>query len=227
MMGVLRFCEMLEERLAAGPTIKVVVVAEDGCRSFTNAVFLLGAYLVIMKGMSAKLVSETFRWLEVEYQGQRTENFRDATFSEPDFGLTLLDTWCGLERGRRMGWVDKLNSEGLWGKTDILEYAHCEGPHLCQPVSVKLLSSSPPLGGGTHVLTGVHTRADEDPLNADLHIVVPGKFVAFKGPKLLESEYADDEKVVAPPHIPHDARRHLSTDVQSIHTRARLYSAHS
>ena len=54
MMGVLRFCEMLEERLAAGPTINVLasVVAEDGCWSFTNAVFLLRAYLDIMKGLS-------------------------------------------------------------------------------------------------------------------------------------------------------------------------------
>ena len=36
----------------------------------------------------------------------------------------------------------------------------------------------------------------DDPLNGDLHIVVPGKFLAFKGPKNLQNrEFCDDKKV--------------------------------
>ena len=38
--------------------------------------------------------------------------------------------------------------------------------------------------------------ADDDPLNGDLHIVIPGRFVAFKGPKFLDKRlYLDDKKV--------------------------------
>ena len=100
MLGVVRFIRMLEKQLSEGA--QVVLVAEglskEGRRSLTNAVCLLGAYMIIMRDMTAKQVAESFSWLEEEFKGTRTEHFRDATFSVPDFGLTLLDVWAGLER---------------------------------------------------------------------------------------------------------------------------------
>jgi cell division cycle 14 len=78
------------------------------------------------------------------------EHFRDATFSESVFNLTLLDCWSALARGKAMGWIDKPTTPGVWGRIILEEYDHYE-----------------------------------DPLNGDLHIVVPDRFVAFKGPKDL------------------------------------------
>jgi cell division cycle 14 len=78
------------------------------------------------------------------------EHYRDATFSNSEFDLTLLDCWEALARGKSMGWIDKPATPGLWGRIMLEEYDHYE-----------------------------------DPLNGDLHIVVPDRFVAFKGPKDL------------------------------------------
>jgi cell division cycle 14 len=78
------------------------------------------------------------------------EHYRDATFSNSEFDLTLLDCWEALARGKAMGWFDKPTTPGVWGRIILEEYDHYE-----------------------------------DPLNGDLHIVVPDRFVAFKGPKDL------------------------------------------
>ena len=95
---------MLEDLLSKDTSI-VALVADKGKRSFTNAIFLLGAYMIIMKDQKAIEVSQSVHWLEEEFHGTRTEDFRYATLSEPNLGLTLFDTWAGLEKGVKLGWV--------------------------------------------------------------------------------------------------------------------------
>ncbi len=88
----------------------------------TNAVFLVGAYMILKREMSSESVVSTFVWLE----GKSIEVYRDTPFSMADFGLTLKDCWGGLELGIAAGWVQHPSNSkfGLWGMVDVAEYAH-------------------------------------------------------------------------------------------------------
>jgi cell division cycle 14 len=155
--SVARFIDLLDQELQAHPNCKVVLCADDGSRALTNATFLLGAYMVLKLQMPASDVSRCFGWLEAS----AVEGFRDASFSRPDFTLSLEDCWRGLERGRGLGWVGMPGGDGLWGRIDMGRYEHLE-----------------------------------DPLNADLTEVVPGAFVAMRGPRDLGGgrRYADEDR---------------------------------
>ena len=144
---IINFVQILQTELIRYPTHDIVYCAEPGRRNLTNAAFLLGSYLILVFNESPRVVweqgfaavtSETF------------EAYRDATFSESTFDLTLLDCWQGLARAKSMAWIEKPVQQGIWGKIILEEYEHYENP-----------------------------------LNGDLHIVVPDRFVAFKGPKDL------------------------------------------
>ena len=102
----------------------------------TNAVFLLGTYLILTCRMNGTAVMEIFDPLF-----PHLEMYRDATFSEGTFRLTLLDCWNGFVHSRDLGWLHEI---------DLEEYAHYDNP-----------------------------------LEGDLHCVVPGKLIAFKGPRSL------------------------------------------
>ena len=157
MASVLKFARQLDTELAQYPASRHFYCVQEGQRALTNAVFLVGSYLILMLDWTSGSVSETFLWLEPE----QYEEYRDATHSEPDFRLALIDCWRGLERGKTLGWVDRPSDEEyMWGQIDQDEYSHYDRP-----------------------------------INGDLHEVVPGKFVAFKGPKDLGGKaYSDDER---------------------------------
>jgi len=152
--SVIEFITLLEKELASHSS-KIVYCVEEGARNLTNAVFLLGAYLILMLDLSTDHVLGRFGWLD---EGA-IEAFRDATFSEPDFALTLEDCWRGLERGKAAGWIRRPSGPApwLWGRIDMRAYSHWD-----------------------------------DPLNGDLHMVVPGKLVALRGPRDLPcGDHAD------------------------------------
>ena len=163
MSSVLRFVQAIGDEIEAHPTQKIIYVVDHGRRSLTNGVFLLGSFMVLKMKMTASEISNCFSWLNEEI----SEPFRDATFAPPDFGLSLLDCWRGLEKAMSYNWVaDKGAIESTQPpdttvrQVDLLEYEHYD-----------------------------------DPLNGDLHEVVPGKFVAFKGPKDLDGkEFHDDHR---------------------------------
>ena len=152
---VAHFIEQLHHELTSFPSCKIVYCVDPGRREFTNAVFLLGCYMLLKLDMSVEDVIAKFDWLD-DYM---IEYYRDATLLESDFDLTLEDCWRGLSRGASEGWVVRPRKDTvLWGMVDVGEYAHFD-----------------------------------DPLNADLHVVVPGKFVAFRGPvDLGPREYCDE-----------------------------------
>ncbi len=52
-------------------------------------------------------VSDCFSWAK---EAGLTVPYRDATFSVPDFGLTLLDCWRGLEKGRDRALIEGHNN---------------------------------------------------------------------------------------------------------------------
>ena len=156
MACVVSFIVQLDKELDDFPSSRLVYCADDGKRGLTNAVFLLGSYLILMLDHSIEDVIDCFNWLEAE----QYEEYRDATFSKPTFRLALVDCWSGLVKGKQLGWVGPPDADGFCGLLDMREYAHY----------------------------------DVNPLNGDLHEVVPGKLVAFVGPHDLGADlYRDDE----------------------------------
>ena len=82
--SVIKFVRQLESKLEANPDSTFFYCVEMGQRPLTNAVFLLGTYMILRLGFTVDEVSGSFSWLD------RTlvEPFRDATYSESDFDLT-------------------------------------------------------------------------------------------------------------------------------------------
>lgn len=156
--SVTRFIVQLDSELDIESPPILFYCVDTGRRAMTNALFLLGAYMILRLKNSVDAVLDTFRWADDDF----VESFRDATHGEPDFGLTLEDCWRGLARGVKLGWIavpSSAHTSYRWGVVDIQEYENYD-----------------------------------EPLNGDLHEVVPGKFIAFKGPVELPGVlYQDDE----------------------------------
>ena len=102
--GVVSFCRSLgtllqDPRLRGRP---VVYYAEADTGTLSNAAFLLGAYLVLIEGMSPEDAAAPFSRI----QPSPFKAFRDATHLESDFDLSVLDCLCGLARGTHAGFFD-------------------------------------------------------------------------------------------------------------------------
>ena len=150
---IAHFIKSLETELGSYPKCKIVLCVEEGRRNLTNAVFLLGAYMILKDHMPPVEVAANFRKMEAK----QLESFRDATFSKPTFLLSLLDCWSGLKKGMQENWVRYSVSPALWGKINLAYYRHYD-----------------------------------DPTHGNMHVVVPGKLVAFKGPEDLgEARFQD------------------------------------
>ena len=144
MAGIVDFIRSLESEFSSFPESKILFCVDKGTRNLTNAVFLLGAYMILKEGSTPTAVSGSFDRLD---RGL-LESYRDATHFEADFRLRLIDCWQGLATGIQHGWVQSASSrETYWGRVNIEEYRYYDSPY-----------------------------------NGDLHEVVPGKFIAFKGP---------------------------------------------
>ena len=148
---ILRFIRDLDTALQSHPSRNIVCSVSSGRRAFTNAVFLLGAYMILRLNRNLQATSAAFAWLDQSM----IEPFRDSSISTPNFGLSLFDCWQGLESGYLNGWVH-------------------HDPEICQ--------------------LDLHQYSFLDsPLNADMHVLVPGKLIAFRGPlDIGDLLYADD-----------------------------------
>ena len=164
--SVARFIDMLDHELREYPECKIVFCVGHGRREFTNAVFLLGSYLVLKRGETVDSTLSKFSWL----RAGMVERYRDATFTEPTFGLSLEDCWRGLERAKLCGFVQYKTLPGLWGMLDLDEYIHLD-----------------------------------DPLNANMHKIIPDKLIAFRGPREIggDRDYVDspsESRTFSPQH---------------------------
>ena len=112
-----RFIEMLEDEICDFPESKIVFYADPGRRALSNAVYLLGAFMILRLNSTATETSKRFSWLDPNL----LEPFRDATFAKADFPLLLLDCWRALERGRGLGWVRYPSADApeMWGMMNI------------------------------------------------------------------------------------------------------------
>ena len=137
---VYRFCNALETAHQADNLQNVVIVSIPSKQDTTNAAFLLGAHMIMHRGLNPDQVYQCFYcvqpWLI---------SYRDVSPGKQNFCLHLIDCWEGLWRAKQLSW---LSFEA--GRFELADYEHCDSP-----------------------------------LNADLHEVVPGKFVAMRGPRRL------------------------------------------
>jgi cell division cycle 14 len=122
--SIVKFVRGLESDLEAYKDRKLVLCIDEGRRPFTNAIFLLGAYMILKQGKTSSDVAASFEWLDENI----VEGYRDATYSQPDFRLNLIDCWRGLERGKQHGWVRYTSSGYRWGEIDMDEYRHYASP---------------------------------------------------------------------------------------------------
>ena len=151
---VAEFIVQLDRELSGFPDSRIFCCVEDGKRNLTNAVFLLGSYLLLRLEYMVEEVEECFCWLGSD----QFEEYRDATFTSPTFRLSLGDCWRALDKAKALGWVGCPDDDGFCGDVDMEEYAHYDNP-----------------------------------LNGDLHEVVPGKLIAFVGPEDLgDQEFLDE-----------------------------------
>ena len=133
------FCKLVDQAIQANDGQQVIMQTSDEQRSLTNAVFLLGAYMILKLDKATEHVVETFEPL-----AHRLASYRDVSPGPQTFSLHLCDCWAGLWRAKHLAWVKMGGEDGF----DRDEYAELDSP-----------------------------------LNADLHVVVPGKFIAMRGPR--------------------------------------------
>eukprot|EP00292_Cryptomonas_paramecium_P012229 CAMPEP_0113677662 /NCGR_PEP_ID=MMETSP0038_2-20120614/9420_1 /TAXON_ID=2898 /ORGANISM="Cryptomonas paramecium" /LENGTH=304 /DNA_ID=CAMNT_0000595021 /DNA_START=278 /DNA_END=1189 /DNA_ORIENTATION=+ /assembly_acc=CAM_ASM_000170 len=160
--SIFEFNAALSTELANTPDESETIIfkVEKGRRAMANAVFLVGAYMIVEQSKSVGDVVAAFAWLDETM----VEDFRDASFAPVDFELSLVDCWRGLAKGLDKGWIRPIG-------------------YTVQPAEKRFVTD-----------LKVYKHFD-NPLNGDMHVVVPGKFVAFAGPMDLEGgvEYFDDE----------------------------------
>ena len=102
--GVVSFCRAIRG-LLQDPRLKgrpVIYYTEADSETLANAAFLLGAYLLLVEGMSPEDAAAPFSRI----QPSPFKAFRDATLIESDFDLSILDCLRGLARGARAGFFN-------------------------------------------------------------------------------------------------------------------------
>ena len=122
--SVVDFIRALDRELVDHPDVQIVLCIDEGARVLTNAVFLLGAYMILKLAIPPAKVIENF----AEVDSQQLVPYRDASFLKPNFELTLIDCWRGLDRSRQHGWVRYSPADYMWGAIDVDEYRHYDDP---------------------------------------------------------------------------------------------------
>ena len=145
--SIVQFVNALDDMLNSFPKNKIVLCVKNGKRNMTNAIFLLGSYIVLKEDMPPQRVAANFSRMDTAL----LEPYRDATFTKADFNLLLVDCWAGLYRGKQQGWVLYAASGCLWGKTNILQYQNYDDPgngNLQEVVPGKFIAFRSPLDLG-------------------------------------------------------------------------------
>jgi cell division cycle 14 len=148
MASIIDFIRAIDDEMNLFPDGKLVLCVDEGRRDLTNAVFLLGAYMILKQNMTPESVAESFKWLDTKL----VEPYRDATYVPSDFDLHLIDCWRGLDKGQALSWVDYAPTGYLCGSIDIDEYRHYDSPangdlHEVVPGKIVAMQGPMALGG--------------------------------------------------------------------------------
>ena len=96
-----RFCRCLGYMMSNQDKGVVVYCIQDTDEAQANASFLLGAFLVIHYGWSPLEAATPFLCTTAPFT---LRPFRDATFSEPTYTISILDCLSGLAKAVDQGW---------------------------------------------------------------------------------------------------------------------------
>jgi cell division cycle 14 len=140
--SIYRFCRIVDEELENSYDHPVALIASHDSKSFTNSLFLLGAYMILMLDSNVQDLMLIFAEIL-----DSALAYRDVSPGDQNFELYIADCWAGLFRAKSLTWICFRN-----GGFDFEEYQNFDNP-----------------------------------LNADLHEIIPGKLVAMRGPKDMEN----------------------------------------
>jgi hypothetical protein len=162
-LSMVRFMKEFDDlifRQDSGFTRRIVCYGGPTRRSFTNTVFLLGAYLILKLDCKASTAGYHFRGIDPS----AFELFTDPSASQSNFTLSVADCWGAIERSKGCGWIEfpRPNRPYRWGLIESDAYAHYN-----------------------------------DPLNADLHEIVPGRLFALRAPSRLDGRSFVDKYIFA------------------------------
>mmetsp|Transcript_43602 Transcript_43602/g.102499 ORF Transcript_43602/g.102499 Transcript_43602/m.102499 type:complete len:311 (-) Transcript_43602:66-998(-) len=99
--ATVHFCRLLQERLE-DPRLKgrhLVYYCDANAAYFTNLVYLLGAFLVLVEKWTPEVAAAQFAYIGSDM----IKPFRDATQSKSTFKVTVLDCCRGLKRATDAG----------------------------------------------------------------------------------------------------------------------------
>jgi hypothetical protein len=116
--SIYRFCEILEEEMERSPDQDIALLTSCDCKDLTNAVFLMGSYMIMKMGWDLRRVTDSFKALL-----PMVVSYRDVTPGEQNFHLFVQDCWGGLIRARNLSWVD-FGEDGF----DPDEYSQLDSP---------------------------------------------------------------------------------------------------
>jgi cell division cycle 14 len=105
-----QFMNILRHAIRSRKGRKVVYSVPSSARSLANAVFLMGAYLIVELGFNSNDAWTCFSIVE-----PKIEMYRDAQETPTNFKIEVIDCWRGLERANNLNWIES---------TDMEEYAH-------------------------------------------------------------------------------------------------------
>ena len=108
---IFRFADLISKLQIQNVRTKLVYTPITAPRELTNAVFLVGCYLLLVWEYRPEVV-----WLKFSDLIDRMEMYRDATYSEGRFRLSLLNCWGGLQRAKDIGWIESIDLEGFFYK---------------------------------------------------------------------------------------------------------------
>ena len=137
--ATLKFANRAQLKMTAHPSSDIAILVSTDRKELTNAVYLIGAYMVLQLDMD---FDEIERRVCAPLR-HHLLSYRDVSVGPATFLLHLRDCWGGLLRAKRLGWIRR-SAAGF----DNAEYNHYGNP-----------------------------------LNGDIHEVVPGKLFAFRGPQ--------------------------------------------
>ena len=151
--SIYQFCVLLDEELDHAAELSVAVICTEGPRELTNAVFLVGCYMIMRLDYTLEETVGPFEPLL-----DRLVPYRDVSPGPQNFRLHVADCWAGLLQGKQNGWVH-FGDDGF----DLERYLQLDCPlnaDLHEIIPGKLVAMRGPRQLAAGVLWEDVTRAD-------------------------------------------------------------------
>ncbi len=99
--SIYQFCTIVDKEFQRWPNEDIALYTSPHCRTFTNTVFLIGSYLMMIRGWDPEKVANLFHSVK-----KSLVSYRDVSPGEQNFSLYLKDCWEGLHQAKVLGWVN-------------------------------------------------------------------------------------------------------------------------